>query len=246
MAFVTQEDVFAAIEPVLAGAFEEFAAGRTVTKPPFPRITFADSMLKYGNDKPDLRNPIVMSDATEIFRGSGFGLFAKLVDQGAVVRAVPAPGASAQPRSFFDKLNDWARAEDAGGLGYMVFEGGGAKGLRPARNASLAALTNAPRMRRGFLRLQKRRSENSRWRAPHRRGIDRSRRGPSACWVVDFPMHELNEDTKKIEFSHNRSMPQGGLDAERQDLLKFRVQHDIVCNGIELSSGAIRNHSRKS
>src|SRR5512134_1021743 len=128
MAFATQEDVFAAVEPVMAGLFAELGGGRTVTQPPFPRIGFDESLLKYGTDKPDLRNPLVIADATEAFRGGGFGLFAKLVAQGAAVRAVPAPGAAAQPRAFFDKLNAWARDEGMGGLGYIVFEGGEAKG----------------------------------------------------------------------------------------------------------------------
>ena len=255
MAFVTQEDVFAAIEPVLYGVFEEFANGRTVTKPPFPRITFADSMLRYGNDKPDLRNPIVMCDATEPFRGSSFGLFAKLVDQGAVVRAIPAPGAATQPRSFFDKLNDWARAEGAGGLGYMIFEGGAAKGpigknLDADRTARIRAATGA---RDGdavfFVCGEKKKAEKFAGLARTRiaEELDLIEKGAFRfCWVVDFPMYELNEDTKKIEFSHNPfSMPQGGLDAlngkDPLDILAY--QYDIVCNGIELSSGAIRNHS---
>ena len=144
MSFVTQDDVFAALEPVLHGVFEEFGDGRAVTKPPFPRIAYDEAMLKYGTDKPDLRNPIVISDASEAFRGSDFSLFAKLVDKGAVVRAIPAPGAASQPRSFFDKMNDWARADmGAGGLGYIVFEGGEAKGpiarhLTPERLAGPA------------------------------------------------------------------------------------------------------------
>jgi aspartyl-tRNA synthetase len=128
MSFVTQEDVFAALEPVLAGTFEEFADGRAVDPAPFPRIPFDEAMLKYGSDKPDLRNPIEIADATEAFRGGGFGVFAKAIEAGAVVRAIPAPGAAARPRSFFDKLNDWARAEGAAGLGYVVYAEGGAKG----------------------------------------------------------------------------------------------------------------------
>jgi aspartyl-tRNA synthetase len=254
MAFVTQDDVFAAIEPVLAGVFEEFARGRTVTKPSFPRIPYADSMLRYGNDKPDLRNPIVMSDATEIFRGSGFGLFANLVAKGAVVRAMPAPGAGAQPRSFFDKLNDWAKAEGAGGLGYMVMEAGGAKGpigknLDTDRIARVRQTTGAKDGDAVFFVC------GDKAKAEKFAGLARTRIGEELdlieknafrfCWVVDFPMYELNPDTKKIEFSHNPfSMPQGGLETlntkDPLDVLAF--QYDIVCNGIELSSGAIRNH----
>ncbi|MBM3950112.1 MAG: aspartate--tRNA ligase [Rhodospirillales bacterium] len=254
MAFVTQDDVFAAIEPVLAGVFEEFARGRTVTKPPFPRVPYADSMLRYGNDKPDLRNPIVMSDATEIFRGSGFGLFANLVAKGAVVRAIPAPGAGAQPRSFFDKLNDWAKAEGAGGLGYMVMEDGGAKGpigknLDAERIARVRQTTGAKDGDAVFFVC------GDKAKAEKFAGLARTRIGEELdlieknafrfCWVVDFPMYELNPDTQKIEFSHNPfSMPQGGLEALNTkaplDVLAF--QYDIVCNGIELSSGAIRNH----
>ena len=255
MAFVTQEDVFAAIEPVLHGVFEEFANGRTVTKPPFPRITFADSMLKYGNDKPDLRNPIIMCDATETFRGSGFGLFAKLVDQGAVVRAIPAPGAATQPRSFFDKLNDWARAEGAGGLGYMIFEGGAAKGpigknLDADRIAQVRAATGAKDGDAVFFVCgEKKKAEKFAGLARTRiaEELDVIEKGAFRfCWVVDFPMYELNEDTKKIEFSHNPfSMPQGGLETlnGKDPLEILAYQYDIVCNGIELSSGAIRNHS---
>jgi aspartyl-tRNA synthetase len=254
MAFVTQEDVFAAIEPVLAGVFEEFAHGRTVTQPPFPRIAYADSMLKYGNNKPDLRNPIVMSDATEIFRGSGFGLFANLVAKGAVVRAIPAPGAGAQPRSFFDKLNDWAKAEGAGGLGYMVFEASGAKGpigknLDEGRIAQVRAASGAKDGDAVFFVCgEKAKAEKFAGLARTRIAEELDLVEKSAfrfCWVVDFPMYELNPDTKKIEFSHNPfSMPQGGLEAlnTKAPLEILAFQYDIVCNGIELSSGAIRNH----
>ena len=128
MSFVTQDDVFAAIEPVFSGLFEEFGNGWHVTPLPFPRIPFDEAVLKYGNDKPDLRNPLIIADVTESFRGSGFKIFVRTVDDGGVVRAIPAPGAAAQPRSFFDKLNDWAREEGAKGLGYIVFEDGIGKG----------------------------------------------------------------------------------------------------------------------
>src|SRR3546814_7585066 len=121
MSFVTQDDVCAAIEPVLHGVFETFARGRSVTPAPFPRIAYREAMLKYGSDKPDLRNPVVIADVSEAFRGSGFGIFAKAVEAGSVVRAIPAPGAAAKPRSFFDKLNDWARGEGAAGLGSIIY-----------------------------------------------------------------------------------------------------------------------------
>ena len=254
MSFVTQEDVFAALEPVMAGVFEEFANGRSVTKLPFPRISYDESMLKYGSDKPDLRNPLVITDVTETFRGSNFGIFARAVQGGAVVRAIPAPGAAAQPRSFFDKLNDWAREQGAAGLGYIVFEGGEGKGpiarnLEPER---IAAIRSAAGLADGdavFFACDK----------PHAAavfaGVVRQRLGNDLgliqpgqfkfCWIVDYPMYELDEQTGKIEFSHNPfSMPQGGLAAlESKDPLEIKAfQYDIVCNGVELSSGAIRNH----
>src|SRR5271168_2155228 len=141
MSFVTQDDVFDAVAPVMAGVFEEFGRGRKVTKPPFPRITYDDALLKYGTDKPDLRNPIEMSEIGEIFRGSDFAVFSSLVEKGGVVRAIPAPGAASRPRSFFDKLNDWARGEGAPGLGYIVFSGEEAKG-------PIAKFLDAPRLAR--------------------------------------------------------------------------------------------------
>ena len=254
MAYVTQDDVFAAIEPVIAGVFEEFAGNRSVTKPPFPRISYADSMLKYGNDKPDLRNPLVISDASDIFRGSGFGLFAKNVDKGQVVRAIPAPGAASKPRSFFDKLNEWARAEGQGGLGYIVFEGGEAKGpigknLEAERAQKIRETTGAKDGDAVFFVC------GEKDKAAKFAGFARTRICDELglleqstfkfCWIVDYPMFERNEDTGQIEFSHNPfSMPQGGLEAlntkDPLDILAY--QYDIVCNGIELSSGAIRNH----
>jgi len=255
MSFVEQDDVFAALEPVLAGVFEEFADGRTVTKPPFPRIPFDEAMLKYGSDKPDLRNPIEMTDATEIWRSTDFKIFAAQIDKGAVVRAIPVPGAASRPRSFFDKLNDWAREQGAGGLGYVVLEGGEGKGpiarfLEGDRMAKLRAETGA-----GdgdavfFVCAEKAAAERfaglARTRIAEEMGLiaDDSFR---FCWIVDFPMYERDERTGKIEFSHNPfSMPQGGLEAlETMDPLAIKAwQYDIVCNGVELSSGAIRNHN---
>ena len=254
MSFVTQDDVFAAIEPVMGGLFEEFSNGRDVTKPPFPRIPFAETMLKYGSDKPDLRNPIEIADVTEAFRGGGFGIFAKAIDKGLVVRAIPAPGAAGQPRSFFDKLNDWAREQGAAGLGYIVYAEDEAKGpiarnLEPDRVQAIkenAALSDGDAV---FFACDKAAA------AAKFAGVVRDKLGHDLdlletgsfrfCWIVDYPMYELDEDTGAIEFSHNPfSMPQGGMEAlESQDPLTIKAyQYDIVCNGVELSSGAIRNH----
>ncbi len=254
MSFVTQDDVFAAIEPVMAGLFEEFAGGRQVTKPPFPRIAFAEAMLKYGSDKPDLRNPIVIRDATEAFRGSGFGIFARAIEGGSVVRAIPAPGGGGRPRSYFDKMNDWARAEGAAGLGYIIFaEGAGkgpiAKNLDADRVAAIKAACELADGDAVFFACDKPKpAERFAGVVRNRLGADLGLLAPDEfrfCWIVDYPMFELDEETGKIEFSHNPfSMPQGGLEVlEGQDPLEVMAyQYDIVCNGVELSSGAIRNH----
>jgi aspartyl-tRNA synthetase len=255
MSFVTQDDVFAAIEPVLSGVFEEFAAGRTVTRAgEYPRIPYKEALLKYGTDKPDLRNPLLIADVTEHFKGSGFGLFAGLVDKGMVVRAVPAPGTAEKSRKFFDDMNEWARSEGFAGLGYATRKTGGwggpiaknhgvegmdalaqAMGLGPddgiffaaGKEDEAARLAGAARVRVGE---QLELIEKGAFRF---------------CWIVDFPMFEFNDEQKKIDFSHNPfSMPQGGLEAlESKDPLDILAwQYDIVCNGVELSSGAIRNH----
>jgi aspartyl-tRNA synthetase len=254
MSFVTQEDVFNTIEPVIAGVFEEFSAGRAVTKPPFVRIPYDESLLKYGSDKPDLRNPLVIQDVTEAFAGSGFGLFAKIIEAGGIVRAIPAPGAGANPRSFFDKLNEWARVEGAGGLGYITFSESGpqgpiAKNLDPARSEAIRAACNlAPGDAVFFAAGKPLDAAKFAGQVRTKLGNDLSLivQGEFRfCWIVDFPMYEYDEDEKKIVFSHNPfSMPQGGLDAlNNQDPLTIKAfQYDIVCNGIELSSGAIRNH----
>ena len=254
MSFVTQEDVFAAIGPVLHGVFEEFAGVRQVTPPPFPRIAYDDALRLYGSDKPDLRNPILIADVTEAFRGSGFGIFAKQVEQGGIVRAIPAPGAAAKPRSFFDKLNEWAREQGAAGLGYISFAVDGPKGpiAKNLDEGRLAAIRTAAGIKDGdalFFACDKKAA------AAKFAGVVRNKLGQELdlyeknafrfCWIVDFPMYEMNADTGKVEFSHNPfSMPQGGLEAlEKQDPLTIKAyQYDIVCNGVELSSGAIRNH----
>ena len=254
MSFVTQEDVFAAIEPVLHGVFEEFAGGAAVTPAPFPRIPFDEAMAKYGTDKPDLRNPIRIADVTDVFQDSGFSAFARAIGDGAVVRVVPAPGAGAQPRSFFDKLGQWAREQGAPGLGYVVLADGGAKGpiAKFVDADRLGRLVAAVGAHEGdalfFVCDRKPAAEKLAGRVRSRLGEDLGiveRNAFRFCWITDFPMYELNEDTKKIEFSHNPfSMPQGGLEAlEGSDPLTIKAyQYDIVCNGVELSSGAIRNH----
>jgi len=262
MSFVTQDDVFAAVEPVLRGVFEEFSGGKPVTKK-FPRIPYAEAMLKYGSDKPDLRNPIVIADVTEEFGLDAveFKAFKNVIKQGGVVRAIPAPGAAREPRSFFDKLNEWARADmGAPGLGYIVFEADGGKGpiakFVPADvQQKIAANAGIKPGDAVFFAADKPGS------AAKLAGAARSKIGEELgllgkdrfefCWIVDFPMYEWNEEEKKIDFSHNPfSMPNLPaeeflkLDAkDRNKILALKaIQYDIVCNGVELSSGAIRNH----
>src|SRR5450432_2276941 len=259
MSFVTQEDVFEAVEPVLRGVFEEFGGGKPVTQK-FPMIPYRQAMLKYGVDKPDLRNPILIADVTAEFSRDDvtFNAFKNVIQSGGVVRAIPAPGAGKQPRSFFDKLNDWARGEGAPGLGYVIFEGEGdalvgkgpiAKFLPLAAQQAIVAKAGLKAGDAVFFACDKEA------KAAKLAGAARVRIGNDLgickkdvfefCWVVDFPMYEFNEDDKKIDFSHNPfSMPQGGLEAlEGKDPLEILAyQYDIVCNGVELSSGAIRNH----
>ncbi|MGH7067355.1 MAG: aspartate--tRNA ligase [Acetobacteraceae bacterium] len=262
MSFVTQEDVFAAIEPVMAGVFAEFAAGRSVSPPPFPRIPYETALAEFGTDKPDLRNPLRIKDVTPVFDpiGNGcwsaFNLFAGVVREGGVVHAIPAPGAATRPRSFFDKLNAWAQAEGAGGLAYAVFE----QGWRvrgplarfagdPARVESIARGLNLDVGDALFFAAGKRAEVEklagaARARVGEELGVC-ERDAFRFCWITDFPMYERNEESGQIDFSHNPfSMPQGGLEAlETQDPLAIKAyQYDIVCNGVELSSGAIRNH----
>ena len=241
MSYVTQEDVFQTIEPVIAGVFDEFAEGRAVTPAPWPRIPYDTAILDYGTDKPDLRNPLVIRDVTQHFAGSGFGLFARIAASGGVVRAIPAPGAASHPRSFFDKLNDWARAEGAGGLGYIVFDSDGPKGpiarnLEPDRAEAVRAACGLQPGDAVFFAAGKRDM------APKFAGVVRTRLGEELglvekgafrfCWITDFPMYELNEETGQIDFSHNPfSMPQGGLEAlNAQDPLTikaFQYRHRV-------------------
>jgi aspartyl-tRNA synthetase len=263
MSFVTQDDVFAAVAPVLAGVFEEFAGGKKVTPPDqFPHIPFAEAMLKYGTDKPDLRNPIEIVDVSEIF-GRAEVEFKAFKNK--TVRAIPAPGAAPQPRSFFDKLNEWARGEGAAGLGYIQFEedNGALVGKGPIAKfipaSVLADMAKVAKVKAGDALFFS--ADAKADRAANLAGMARTRIGRELnlipdgefkfCWIVDFPMYEWNEEDKKIDFSHNPfSMPQ--LEREKflaldkndnETLLGLKAyQYDIVCNGYELSSGAIRNH----
>jgi aspartyl-tRNA synthetase len=255
MSFVTQDDVFNAIEPVLAGVFEEFANGKSVTPAgSFPRIPYRESMLKYGNDKPDLRNPLIITDVSSHFTGSGFGRFADIVAAGDVVRAIPAPGTAEKSRKFFDDMNSWAQGEGFAGLGYATRKGGEwggpiAKNHGPEKMDALAAELGIGPDDGLFFAAGKEAT------AAKLAGLARTRVAEQLdlidpnkfemCWIVDFPMFEADEDTGKIDFSHNPfSMPQGELEAlETKDPLDILAwQYDIVCNGVELSSGAIRNH----
>jgi aspartyl-tRNA synthetase len=262
MSFVTQQDVFEAVEPVMRGVFEEFSGGKPVTQK-FPQIPYQEALLKYGSDKPDLRNPLIIADVTDEFSDATvtFNAFKNIIKAGGVVRAIPAPGAARQPRSWFDKLNEWARSDmGAGGLGYIVWEDEDGKGpiakLVPAEvQQRLRAKTGVRPGDCVFFAADKPAG------ASKLAGAARSKIGEELglidkgrfefCWIVDFPMYEWNEEEKKIDFSHNPfSMPNMApeeflaLDpADRDRILSIKaIQYDIVCNGVELSSGAIRNH----
>jgi aspartyl-tRNA synthetase len=261
MSFVTQQDVFDAVEPVIRGVFEEFANGKPVT-PKFPLIPYAVALRKYGTDKPDLRNPIVMQDVSDAFRGSGFKIFANILnsDASAQVWAIPAPKGG--NRAFCDRMNAWAQGEGQPGLGYIFWregeEGGGgplAKNIGPERTKKIAdqlklgvgdAVFFVAGKPKDFVKF----AGPARAKIGEELGVIAKDRF-EFCWIVDFPMYEWNEEEKKIDFSHNPfSMPNLpveeflALDPKDNDrLLSIKaVQYDIVCNGVELSSGAIRNH----
>ena len=263
MSFVTQEDVFAAVEPVLRGVFEEFGGGKTVTAK-LPRIPYGEALKKYGTDKPDLRNPIEMADVSEIFRGSGFKIFARILDGSAkaAVWAIPAKGGGS--RAFCDRMNSWAQGEGQPGLGYIFFatDNGAVVGRGPVANNLGAERTEKLRteleLNDGDAVFFVAGEPQSFYKFA---GLARTKVGEDLalidkgrfelCWIVDFPMYEWNEEEKKIDFSHNPfSMPNLpaeeflALDAgDRDKILSLKaIQYDIVCNGVELSSGAIRNH----
>ncbi|WP_438274420.1 aspartate--tRNA ligase [Nitrobacter sp.] len=253
MSFVEQDDVFAAVEPVITGVFEEFAKGKPVTRN-WPRIPFAEAIRKYGSDKPDLRNPLLMQDVSEHFRGSGFKVFARMLENSKnQVWAIPGPGGGS--RAFCDRMNSWAQGEGQPGLGYIMWREGD-EGAGPLANNIGAERTEAIRVQLGLkagdAAFFVAGDPAKFWKFA---GLARTRLGEELnlidkdrfelAWVVDFPMYEYNEEEKKVDFSHNPfSMPQGGLEAlNNQDPLTINAfQYDITCNGYEIASGGIRNH----
>jgi aspartyl-tRNA synthetase len=255
MSFVTQQDVFDAVEPVLCGVFEEFGGGLPVT-PKFPMIAFRDSVRWYGTDKPDLRNPIKMQNVTEHFAGSGFKVFANMIANDPKVEVWAVPASKGGSRAFCDRMNSWAQGQGQPGLGYVFWRDGEegaagpiAKNIGPERTEAIKAQLGLATGDAAFFvagvptKFYKFAGE-ARTKAGEELGLIAKGRF-DFCWIVDFPMYEWNEDDKKVDFSHNPfSMPQGGLEAlEGKDPLDILAyQYDIVCNGVELSSGAIRNH----
>ena len=253
MSFVEQNDVFAAVEPVITGVFEEFAKGKPVTKN-WPRIPFAEALRKYGTDKPDLRNPILIQEVSEHFRGSGFKVFARMLeDPKNQVWAIPGTGGGS--RAFCDRMNSWAQGEGQPGLGYIMWREGGegagplANNIGPERTATIRAQLG---LKEGDAAFFVAGDPDKFWKFA---GLARTKLGEELnlidkerfelAWIVDFPMYEYNEEDKKVDFSHNPfSMPQGGLDAlNGQDPLTIKAfQYDITCNGYEIASGGIRNH----
>jgi len=254
MSFVEQDDVFDVVESVMHGTFSTFTDA-SVDKPPFKRIPYAEAMLKYGTDKPDLRIPIELVELGDIFEGSGFNAFASVVKKGGVVRGIPVTGISDQPRSFFDKLVEYAQSIGSKGLGYMIWTEGAVKGpiAKFMSEAELSSIAERSGIGEGdvvFFVADEERSASRiagdvRVKLGHDLGIV-VEGAYRFCWVVDYPMYEFDEETQTVAFSHNPfSMPQGGMKAleEKDPLDILAYQYDIVCNGCELSSGAIRNHS---
>ena len=255
MSFVTQEEVWETMEPVIGGIFEKFADGKAVTPiGQFPRIAYDDAILKYGSDKPDLRNPLLISDVSHHFTASGFGLFEKIVGGGGVVRAIPAPATAEKSRKFFDEMNDWARAEGYAGLGYVTRKGGefggpiaknhGAEGMDKLYAELGLGADDGLFFAAGKADQAAKLAGVARTRVGQLLGlIDESRF--DLCWIVDFPFFEWDADEKKLDFAHNPfSMPQGGLEAltDGRDPLGIKAfQYDLVCNGFEIASGSIRN-----
>jgi aspartyl-tRNA synthetase len=254
MSYVTQDDVFNAIEPILHGIFQEFSKDRTISQLPFKRIAYADSMRWYGTDKPDLRNPIQMSDVTHIFAGSGFKVFSGMIEKNSSVEvwSIPAPGGGS--RAFCDRMNSWAQELGQPGLGYIFFRGGEgagplAKNIGPERTEKIRTELDLGDGDAIFFVAGMPKKFTSFAAAARMKVCEELKLLEEDiykfCWIIDYPMYELDDDTGELEFSHNPfSMPQGGMESlEKMDPLKILAyQYDIVCNGVELSSGAIRNH----
>mgnify|MGYP001384559539 FL=1 len=253
MAFVEQDDVFKTIEPVLYEIFTEYSK-KSVTKPPFIKIKYKDSMELYGTDKPDLRNPLIIKDATKCFENSGFKIFENNIEKGFPVKAIKAPNTARKPRGWYDKLNDWARANGQKGLGYIIYENNEFKGpiannLNQENLKSIKTLVDLENDDSVFF-ISDENTNAVKFSALVRNKlcdeIDLLEKNVfKFCWIVDFPMYEIDQQTNKIDFSHNPfSMPQGGMKSltNKNPLDILAWQFDIVCNGVELSSGAIRNH----
>lgn len=253
MSFATQEDVFKVIEHTMGGIFNEFSFGRKVSEAPFVRIPFRESMLKYGSDKPDLRNPLIIQDATDLFGNAGFSVYDTKVKEGQKIRAIVLPDAGDKPRSFFDKLDGFAKENNMGGIAYLAFSAAGIKGLSKIlseekvlqiKKALDAADNDAIIFMAGPLKEVTRFSGIFRNKLGHELDLF-EKDAFRLCWIVDFPFYEQNEETGAVEFSHNPfSMPQGGMDAllSKNPLDILAYQYDLVCNGVELASGAVRNH----
>ena len=252
MSFVTQEDVFDAIEPVLFEVFESNKKNELIKVSPYPfkRIPFDVSMNTYGTDKPDLRNPLIISDYTHIFKNSGFKIFSNQIEKGSIVKGIIVNNTADKPRSFFDKLNSWSREEGAAGLGYIAYSDNNFKGpiAKNLSNDQLQSLKLKDNDSIFFISDKLKQAQIFSGKVRDKIGNDLDLLNKNSfefCWIVDFPMYEIDEKTNKLQFSHNPfSMPQGEMEAlENKNPLDIKAyQYDIVCNGVELSSGAIRNH----
>lgn len=254
MSFATQEDVFKVIEHTLGSIFNEFANGKKVDQAPYLHIPFREAMLKYGSDKPDLRNPLALQDASSLFGDSGFGVYDGMVKEGKMVKGMLVKGIAEKPRSFFDKLDGYAKEEGMGGMAYIAFASAGAKGiaklLSEAKLNEIKAAFNAEDGDAVLFVVGKgvkfdKFSGRLRNKVGEELGLV-DKNSFRMCWIVDFPFYEENEETGAVEFSHNPfSMPQGGMDAllNKNPLDILAYQYDFVCNGVELLSGGVRNHS---
>ena len=253
MSFATQEDVFAVMEKTMGTIFNEFSYGRTVDQAPYVRIPFNEAMLKYGSDKPDLRNPLIIQDATDFFGNTGFGVYDGKAQNGEYLRAIVIPNGGEKPRSFFDKFDGFAKAEGFGGMAYIAFSATGAKGIAKFfSEEKIAELKNKFGVKDGdaivFMGGNKKLINKFAGKVRLKLGeeLDIVEKNVfRMCWIVDFPFYEENEETGAVEFSHNPfSMPQGGMDAllNKKPLDILAYQYDMVCNGVELVSGAVRNH----